>query len=83
MRGSTTKRPGDWHIVGTFALVHKVSEHPERSREALKYFKYSLRYGGLQAVQNDYIPLPEAVTAIVRSSWNAMVDEKGVPIYKD
>lgn len=81
-----TDQPGgnSWPLsMASFALMHKVTDRPERSREALKYFKHSLRYGGLQAVQNDYIPLPEAVTAIVRSSWNAMVDEKGVPVFKD
>ena len=60
-----------------------VSENPERSREVLKYFKYSLRYGGLKAVQYDYIPLPDSVRNVVRASWRNIVDEKGVPVFKD
>jgi phosphate transport system substrate-binding protein len=81
-----TDQPGtsSWPLsMASFALVHKVSEHPERTLEALKYFKYSLRYGGLKAVQYDYIPLPEAITSIVRASWNSIVDDKGVPVYKE
>jgi phosphate transport system substrate-binding protein len=81
-----TDQPGSasWPLsMASFALVHKVSEHPERSREVLKYFKYSLRYGGLKAVQQDFIPLPESVSKIVRSSWGSMVDNQGKPVLKD
>jgi phosphate transport system substrate-binding protein len=81
-----TDQPGatSWPMSNTsFILMRKLSENPERSREVLKYFKYSLRYGGLQAVQFDYIPLPDSVTSIVRASWNSVVDEKGVPVLKD
>ena len=70
-------------IRASFVLVRKLSESPERSKEVLKYFKYSLRYGDLMAVQSDFIPLPDAVATVVRSSWKSIVDEKGVPIYKD
>jgi phosphate transport system substrate-binding protein len=81
-----TDQPGatSWPMTNTsFILMRKVSAHPERSREVLKYFKYSLRYGGLQAVQYDYIPLPDSVTSIIRASWNSVVDEKGVPVLKE
>ena len=79
-------QPGatSWPITSaSFVLVRKLSEQPERSREILKYFKYSLRYGGLKAVQYDFIPLPESVTSVVRSSWKSIVDEKGEPVFKD
>lgn len=76
--------PSSWPLsMASFALVRKVSEQPERSREVLKYFKYSLRYGGLKAVQYDYIPLPEPVRKVVRSSWHNIVDDKGKPVLKD
>lgn len=81
-----TDQPGatSWPMTNTsFILMRKVSEHPERSREVLNYFKYSLRYGGLQAVQYDFIPLPDSVTTIIRASWNSVVDEKGVPVLKE
>jgi phosphate transport system substrate-binding protein len=81
-----TDQPGasSWPLsMASFALVHKVTKNSERTRETLKYFKYSLRYGGLKAVQYDYIPLPESVRTIVRDSWKTIVDDKGVPVYKD
>ena len=81
-----TDQPGasSWPLsMASFALINKVSAHPERTREILKYFKYSLRYGGLKAVQYDYIPLPDAVSSVVRAGWANIVDEKGVPVFKD
>lgn len=81
-----TDQPGvnSWPLtMASFVLVHKLSEQPERTREILKYFKYSLRYGGLKAVQSDFIPLPDDVAAVVRSSWGSIVDTKGVPVFKD
>lgn len=81
-----TDQPGatSWPMsFASFVLVRRQSPDPERSREMLKYFKYSLRYGGLKAVEYDFTPLPEAVTSIIRASWNNIVDDKGVPVYKD
>ena len=73
-----------WPITSaSYVLVRKQSDHPERNREVLKYFKYSLRYGGLKAIEYDYIPLPDSVTTVVRTSWKHIVDEKGVPVLKD
>jgi phosphate transport system substrate-binding protein len=79
-------QPGanSWPITGaSFVLIRKLSVHPERSREVLKYFKYSFRYGGLKAVEFDYIPLPDSVVSVVRSGWKNIVDEKGEPVLKD
>ena len=81
-----SNQPGShsWPITSaSFALVRKLSEHPERSSEVLKYFKYSLRYGGLKAVQYDYIPLPETVALAVRNSWRNIVDLDGKPVFKN
>jgi len=81
-----TDQPGEssWPLsMASFALIQKVSEQPERTREVLKYFKYSLRYGGLKAVQFDYIPLPDSVRNVVRANWNKVVDSKGNPVFKD
>lgn len=81
-----TDQPGptSWPLsMASFALVHKVSNNPERTREALKYFKYSLRYGGLKAVQYDYVPLPDTVREAVKTSWGSIVDEHGLKILKE
>ena len=81
-----TDQPGEdsWPLsMASYALVHKVSTHSERSREVLKYFKYNLRHGGLKAVQQDFIPLPESVSKVVRASWSSIVNESGIPVLKD
>jgi len=76
--------PSSWPLsMASFALFHKVADNPERTREAIKYFKYSLRYGGLKAVQYDYVPLPDSVRAVVRPSWGSIVDDKGTKIIKE
>ena len=81
-----TNQPGSnsWPLsFASYILMNKVSPQPENSRELLKYLKYSLRYGGLKAIQSDYIPLPESVRTIINSSFASIVDEKGVPILKN
>jgi len=81
-----TDQPGakSWPLSNaSFILMHKVSANPERSREILKYFNFSLLYGGLRAFESDYTPLPDTVVALVRTSWKSIVDEKGVPLYKN
>jgi phosphate transport system substrate-binding protein len=81
-----TDQPGatSWPMsFASYVLVRKQSANAERSKEMLKYFKYNLRYGGLKAIEYDYIPMPEEVTATVRASWSGIVDDKGVSIYKN
>lgn len=68
----------------SFVLMRKVSSHPERSKEVVKYFKYCLKPAGLQAVlQTSFISLPRTVKSITQTSWNSIVDEKGVSVAKD
>jgi len=81
-----TDQPGNssWPLtMAAYVLVRKLSEHPERGKEMLNYFKYNFRNGGLNAVQNDFVPLPPTVTAVIRSSWDKITDAKGVPVLKD
>lgn len=81
-----TDQPGatSWPLsFASYVLMHKVSTHPERSKEILNFFKYSLRYGGLKAIQYDYIPLPDSVRNIIIASWKGVVDVKGIQIVKN
>lgn len=73
-----------WPISSaSYVLMRSRSESAEHTRELLKFFKYSLRYGGLKAVEIDFLPLPDLVIPKVRSSWSGIVDEKGGAVYKD
>ena len=81
-----TNQPGttSWPLsFASYILMNKVSPLPENSRELLKYLKYSLRYGGLKAIQYDYIPLPESVRTIINTSFGSIVDDKGAQILKN
>ena len=81
-----TNQPGatSWPLsFSSYILMNKVSSQPENSRELLKYLKYSLRYGGLKAIQYDYIPLPDSVRAIISTSFDSIVDDKGAQILKN
>jgi phosphate transport system substrate-binding protein len=74
---------GTWPMTSaSFVLLRKVSDKPEHSREALKFFNWVLRVGQLSAIQGDFMPLPDAVSATVRSSWKGIVDQKGVPVWQ-
>ncbi len=80
-----TDQPGasSWPLsFASYILVHKVSEHPDRSKELLKYLKYSLRYGGLKAIEKDYIPLPDSVREVITASFSSIADDKGAPVLK-
>lgn len=79
-----TDQPGasSWPLsMASYVLLHKVSEHPEKTKELLKYFKYSLRFGGLLAIQNDYVPVPDSLRGVIQSSWEQVVDAKGNKVF--
>ena len=81
-----TNQPGinSWPLsMASYVLMRNKSENREHVLEALKYFKYSFRYGGLKAIQSDFIPLPDSVKKEIRISWSSIVDAQGVPVVKD
>lgn len=74
-----TDQPGasSWPLsMASFILVHKQNNHPERNREVLKFFKYNLRYGALNASLNGFIQLPDVVKSVVRSSLDSISSDK-------
>ncbi|HEY6096096.1 MAG TPA: phosphate ABC transporter substrate-binding protein PstS [Gallionellaceae bacterium] len=81
-----TDRPGatSWPVcMTTIAVMRKVSEQPDRSRELLDFFSHGYRLGQLSAVQSGYVPLPNSVFAIIRNSWKtSIVDSNGQPVWK-
>ncbi len=81
-----TDQPGNdsWPLsFASYILMKKASPRPEQGKELLTYFKYSLRYGGLKAIQYDYIPLPDSVRNSISSALNSVVDENGVSLLKN
>jgi phosphate transport system substrate-binding protein len=73
-----TNQPGaaSWPITAaTFILIPKQPQDPVAAGEALKFFSWAFAKGAKAAEELDYIPLPDAVVALVKKTWAA--DIKG------
>lgn len=67
-----------WPISGaTFILMHKSQDKPAQGAEALKFFDWAFKNGSVMADELDYVPLPESVMNVVRSSWSSIKDANG------
>ena len=67
-----TDQPGKdaWPITGaTFILMHKAQDKPAQATHALKFFDWAYANGDKMAADLDYVPLPDAVKALVRKQW--------------
>ena len=61
--------------------MHKKSEKPTESAEALKFFDWAYKNGGKMAADLDYVPLPDSVVKIVKDSWKSITGADGKPIF--
>ena len=78
-------QPGDeaWPMTSaTYILMHRTADNPERSAEALKFFRWGLNYGPKMAVELDYVPLPAAVVQKVEASWANIKDASGQAVLR-
>ena len=68
-----TEQPGDksWPLTAaTFVLMYAVPQDKAASAEAIKFFDWSFSpKGDKMADELDYIPMPAAVTALIRKTW--------------
>lgn len=67
-----TEQPGKgtWPISGaTFILMYKSQEKPANASNALKFFDWAYNSGDKMASDLEYVPLPDAVKALVRKQW--------------
>jgi len=72
-----------WPITGaSFILIHKVQEKPESAKEVFRFFDWSFKNGARMASELDYVPMPESVVKLIRSTWKDQVrDQQGKPLY--
>ncbi|MGA8170670.1 MAG: phosphate ABC transporter substrate-binding protein PstS [Methylocystis sp.] len=71
-----TDEPGakSWPITAaTFILLPKQPQDAAAAAEALKFFGWAFAKGGKAAADLDYIPLPDALVALIKKSWAANV----------
>ncbi len=72
-----------WPIVApTFVLIPRDPKDPQRSANVLKFFDWAYKSGDAIALNLEYIPLPDAVKAAVRSTWRAeLKGPDGKPLF--
>jgi phosphate transport system substrate-binding protein len=71
-----------WPITGaTFILMQAKQDDPAKGAEVLKFFDWAYKNGDAAAESLDYVPLPEAVTSLIRASWKKITDGAGKPVY--
>ena len=78
-----TDQPGKatWPLSGaTFILMHKVQDKPAQGSDALKFFQWAYLNGDKEAAALEYVPLPDAVKALVRKQWDQIKDASGKAI---
>ena len=73
---------GAWPIAGaTFILMHKAQEKPANAKEVLKFFDWAYAKGDEMAESLDYVPMPDKVVKLIKSSWKSEIkDASGKPV---
>ncbi len=71
-----------WPLTGaTFILIHKSQDKPQNAANVLKFFDWAYANGDKMASDLDYVPMPDAVKALVRKQWaDHIKDASGKPI---
>jgi phosphate transport system substrate-binding protein len=80
-----TDQPGDesWPIAGaTFILVHKAQEDVDKARAMFSFFDWCYDHGDDMAIEKDYVPVPDNVVEMVRTTWRRDVSVGGQACYK-
>lgn len=80
-----TDEPGkdSWPITGaTFILMHQSQAKAASAKEVLKFFDWAYANGDQLALALDYIPMPDAVVALIHDEWKDKIkDTSGKPIW--
>jgi len=80
-----TDEPGknSWPITGaTFILMHKTQAKADSAKEVLKFFDWAYKDGDKMALDLNYVPMPDAVVALIHAEWKAKIkDASGKPIW--
>ncbi len=79
-----TDQPGakSWPITGaSFILVYKDPPDAAATGEALKFFAWAFKDGGVMAAELDYVPLPAPLVAQVEATWRTGIMSGGHPVY--
>jgi len=73
---------GSWPITGaSFILMHTTQEKPATAKEVLKFFAWAFESGDQMAASLDYVPMPDSVVSLIKTSWKQIKDKTGKPVY--
>src|SRR5262245_20867224 len=65
-----------WPITSTtFILMYKQQDKPASAAAALKFFDWAFASGDKMAEELDYVPMPDAVKALVRKQWAEQIKD--------
>ena len=80
-----TNQPGaeSWPITGaSFILIYKQPDDPEAVKTALEFFDWAYQDGDKMAEDLDYVPIPDNLVGLVKTTWKSSVtDGSGKAIY--
>jgi phosphate transport system substrate-binding protein len=77
-------QPGadSWPMTAaTFILVYKTQEKPVNGKAVLDFFNWAYSDGDKLAEDLIYVPMPDNVVEMVKSSWKSIVDTNGKPVF--
>lgn len=61
--------------------MHKKQDKPAQAAEVLKYFDWAYKNGDKTAQELDYIPMPDNVKGVIRTSWKQITDGSGKAVW--
>jgi len=76
----TTEQPGKdaWPLTNpTYILMYKAQDKAANASNSLKFFDWAYNNGDKMADDLDYVPLPDAVKALVRKQWADQIKDTG------
>jgi phosphate transport system substrate-binding protein len=74
----TTEQPGKdaWPLTNpTYILMYKAQDKAANASNSLKFFDWAYNNGDKMADELDYVPLPDAVKALVRKQWTDQIKD--------
>ena len=80
-----TDQPGkeSWPITGaSFILVYKTQNKPDNGKAVLNFFDWCYSNGSAMAESLDYVPMPDSVAKLVRTTWHKEIkDSRDNPLW--
>jgi len=71
-----------WPITGaSFILMYREQDNPMLANQLLGFFDWCYKNGADQAEKLHYVPMPAAVTELVRELWQEQIRSGGKPVW--